>query len=186
MINVEELKQQLTPSLVAETYLGLPEKSTTLGNWYKSPFRNEKTASFCVSDTKGLHDFGTSKHYDVIEFVRDYFKIDFNLAVDKLCSDFGIMNQKRTSKELRAYMNSRYKEQQTLKKKLDEWFNNTYGSLCDELKQVKKMQQYLEGEALSIAYDKEVKLEYLTEYMNEVRSEDDKLELYRNRAKLIA
>ena len=72
MNRFREIKSILNPQEVVQKYLGLPEKKTSTGLWYKSPFRKEKTASFCVSN-KGIHDFGDSTHYDVISFVQRYF-----------------------------------------------------------------------------------------------------------------
>lgn len=57
MNNPEQIKSILTPIMVAQYYLGQPIKSNKLGMWYKSPFRNERTASFLVNDIKGIHDF---------------------------------------------------------------------------------------------------------------------------------
>ena len=73
-----EIKTILKNQEVVQRYLGLPEKHNSNGNWYKSPFRNEKTASFCVSD-KGIHDFGSSENYVSIIFVLIFFNITINI-----------------------------------------------------------------------------------------------------------
>ena len=54
----KEIKKYLSPQQVAKYYL--QDKGKRSGNnvFYKSPFRNEKTASFCVNNEKGFHDYG--------------------------------------------------------------------------------------------------------------------------------
>ena len=47
MNNPKEIKELLNPTLVARYYLGNPEKTTRDKLWYKSPWRNERNASFC-------------------------------------------------------------------------------------------------------------------------------------------
>ena len=53
MNKFKEIKTMLTNKEVVTRYLGTPIKTTSTGIWYKSPFRSERTASFCVSN-KGL------------------------------------------------------------------------------------------------------------------------------------
>ena len=89
MNRFKEIKNILNPQEVVQKYLGLPEKKTGTGLWYKSPFRKEKTASFCVS-SKGIHDFGDSTHYDIISFVQKYFDTTPSRALEILCNDFGL------------------------------------------------------------------------------------------------
>ncbi|MEG2235203.1 MAG: CHC2 zinc finger domain-containing protein [Clostridia bacterium] len=75
MLNSFELvKQAVTPKQVATKYLGSPAK---WGNtyMYKSPFRNEKTASFAVSDIKGFTDFASGWHSDMFGFVKELYTL---------------------------------------------------------------------------------------------------------------
>ncbi len=90
-----EIKSALKQEDVIRYYLGSPYKSNSKGLWYRSPFRKEKTASFYVSE-KGIHDFGSSEHYDIISFVVKYFNTDNFHALRILCHDFGLpfMEQK--------------------------------------------------------------------------------------------
>ena len=101
MNKYQELKNILTNKEVVQRYLGLPEKQNSTGNWYKSPFRKEKTASFCVSD-KGIHDFGSSEHFDIISFVQRYFNITSLQALELISKDFGIItgNEYETDKHI--------------------------------------------------------------------------------------
>ena len=84
MNKFKEIKTMLTNKEVVTRYLGTPIKTTSTGIWYKSPFRSERTASFCVSN-KGIHDFGTGQHYDVISFVSALFEISYWEATKKIC-----------------------------------------------------------------------------------------------------
>ncbi len=180
MNNKDELKEILTPTVVVQHYLGQPVKSNNLGMWYKSPFRSERTASFLVSDVKGIHDFGTSEHYDVISFVQELFHIDFLMAVNKLSYDFGIAQDRESSKELNKYLIRRKEEEIEIKRNLNSWFNDTYIQLCEEIKQWKKTIPHLKQEALALAYTIDAKLEYLIElFIN--ATEEDKLELWKAR-----
>ena len=90
-----EVKQVLENRQVVQKYLGTPSKITFKGDWYLSPFREEKTASLYVSE-KGIHDFGSSKHYDIIDFVSEYYKVKPLQALKILCNDFGIVIKKNT------------------------------------------------------------------------------------------
>ena len=178
MSNKEEVKNILTPTVVVQHYLGQPVKSDRLGMWYKSPFRNERTASFLVSDVKGIHDFGTSEHYDVISFVEKLFKIDFKTSLNKLLYDFGIIDSGPSSQELKAYLIKQREEEIKIKKNLDSWFNETYIKICEELNILKKCIPYLKQDALVEAYSKDVYLECLVEsFIN--ANEDNKYQLWK-------
>ena len=163
MNTAERLKQILTPSVVVQHYLGQPVKSNSLGMWYKSPFRSERTASFLVNDIKGIHDFGTSIHYDIISFVQELFKIDFVTAINKLSYDFGIIDCEQTSNEFRIYINQKREEEMLIKRNLDKWFKDTFGKLCDRLQEWQRLIPHLKGEALVIAYKSEGYLDYSTD-----------------------
>ena len=79
------------PIYVASYYLGTPDKISGDNYIYYSPLRErENTPSFYVNDEKGMHDFGTDKHYSVISFIRDYYNISYNSAIEKLILDFDI------------------------------------------------------------------------------------------------
>lgn len=52
-----------------------PTKITTRAYWYKSPFREENTASFKVNIAKNLWiDYGTGIGGDIISFAQEYLK----------------------------------------------------------------------------------------------------------------
>ena len=174
-----EIKTILKNQEVVQRYLGLPEKYNSNGNWYKSPFRNEKTASFCVSD-KGIHDFGSSEHYDIISFVAKYFNTDNYNALKILCNDFGLslLNQHESKKTIQQLKIKRQQEQKR-KEKIEKWFNSEMQKLCDDIQENAKIIKIFENssnfEVLSILYAKQIKLEIDFEIM---QSTKDKEKLY--------
>lgn len=180
MISSEEIKKLLTPTMVIEHYLGQPQKRSGDNLIYKSPFRNERTASFWVSDTKGIHDFGTSIHYDIISFLQEWLKTDFKTAINKLCYDFQISNCEPVSEELKVYLIQQRQDEIQIYKNIDSWFYRTFNKLCDELNIWQKAIPHLKGEALAIAYNKEQYLDYLTDlFVN--ANEDEKIELWKDK-----
>ena len=55
------------------------------------PFHSEKSPSFVVSDVKGMFKcFGCGKGGDVVSFIKEYEKIDFNEALKRLSELTGI------------------------------------------------------------------------------------------------
>jgi len=75
---------------VAELYVRDLKKA---GSVYKgfSPFNEEKTPSFVVSEQKNIwHDFSAGVGGDAIKLVMDMERLSFAEAVEKLCEMFGI------------------------------------------------------------------------------------------------
>lgn len=189
------VKEIVKPSDVAFRYLGKPARQNNLGLWYKSPFRNERTASFLVNNDKGIHDFGSSKHYDIISFVQELFNIDFKLALKQICSDFGIIEEDSSSSELTKYLIQRKKEELEIKQRIDNWFNQTYSRLCNKYKELKKIANIFErnlrnneentGLALSIIYKQISNLEITIEDFINANGEKDKFELWKNRRNIV-
>ncbi len=193
----KEIKEYLKPEQVAEYYIAEKGKRSGSNVFYKSPFRNEKTASFCVNNSKGFHDFGTGWHGDIFNFVSKLYNIAPLDAAKILIKDFS----------LPIKLNKRidYKEAQKIKEKnitnknvttgLDKWYNSTFIKVCDEYKKNEKiieiMKKQLKEEenfknknllqALQYLYFKENLLELYFEYFNNVRTEEEKLKLFRNR-----
>lgn len=80
------------------------------GSNYKGicPFHNEKTPSFVVSETKQIFTcFGCGATGDVFEFVKRYYNLDFNEALEKLAKEYGVEIESRsghnTEKKDRLY-----------------------------------------------------------------------------------
>ena len=119
-----EIKTLLKGEEVIEHYLGKPEKRTYTGIWYKSPFREEKTASFYVSE-KGIHDFGSSEHYDIISFIVKYFNTDNYNALKILCNDFGLsLLEEKEDKEIIRKLKIKREKEKLRKQKIETWFKN--------------------------------------------------------------
>lgn len=168
-----EIKNLLKEKDVIEHYLGLPYKKTNKGLWYKSPFRNEKTPSFYVSE-KGIHDFGSSEHYDIISFVVKYFNTDNYSALKILCHDFGLTllsqkEDKETIKKLKAKREQKRKQ----KEKEKRMFNFEMQKLCDEVQEIERLIKVFEKtsyfEVLKVLYNTQVKLEVKFEQMQKIK-----------------
>ena len=80
--NIETLKSQSIVSVI-ERYIPLRKNGT---NFIACcPFHSEKSPSFVVSDVKGMYKcFGCGKGGDAISFIKEYEKIDFNEALQRL------------------------------------------------------------------------------------------------------
>lgn len=184
MNKAEELKELLTPIQVIQHYLGQPVHKDSSGIWYRSPFRNERTASFLVNDEKGIHDFGTSKHYDIINFIEEYFRVGFKTAIQILSKDFGIPMQDEISEELKEYLKKRRQEEKEIQYIIENWFNETFSQICDEIFFYQKATKYLKQDALVIAYNYETHLNYLAEVFMDVTTYEQKIELYQEKERI--
>lgn len=166
MNKFKEVKQVLSPYLVVQKYLGLPDKCNSTGNWYKSPFRKEKTASFCVSD-KGIHDFGDSNHYDIISFVTKYFNTTPLRALEILIDDFNIQleNNEYENKEIIKILKQQKEEERKVRETIKVWFYQTFNALCKQyhilLQEIEILQHTNHLEALTYLYDEQVKVEII-------------------------
>lgn len=180
MSKFTEIKTLLKGEEVVEHYLGRPDKKTYTGMWYKSPFRKEKTASFYVSE-KGIHDFGSGEHYDIISFVAKYFNTENYKALKILCNDFGIalLNEKEDKEIIRKLKIKREKEK-LRKQKIETWFNNKIQNICNEIQENKKLIKIFEKsshfETLKILYKRQTELEIEFEIMQNTK---DKETLYK-------
>lgn len=170
MNRFKEIKNILNPQEVVQKYLGLQEKKTSTGLWYKSPFRKERTASFCVSN-KGIHDFGDSTHYDIISFVQKYFNTTPSKALKILCNDFGLYglgNEYETQEIIKRLKKKRY-EERLIKQKIEEWYSEEFQRVCDEIiinqKCLKIFEKTANFEVLRVLYDEQVKLECYSDVM---------------------
>lgn len=158
-----EIKQILSNQQVVDRYLGKPIKHTTVGNWYISPFRQEKTASFCVSD-KGIHDFGDSEHYDIISFVARLFNTTQYKALQILIQDFGLMigNEYETEETIKLLKQKR-EEERLIREKITKWWLNEFTQTCDEKhindRLIKIFEKSMNLEVLAILYNIDVKIE---------------------------
>ena len=171
-----EVKRILEDRQVVQKYLGTPSKSTFKGDWYLSPFREEKTASLYVSE-KGIHDFGSSKHYDVIDFVSEYYKVKPLQALKILCEDFGIViKEERIDKASLKKIKQEKERQKELKENATRFYNDEIQKLCDEIqinqKLIKIFKKSFKYEALEVLYNQEIFLELRFEELTNMTTED--------------
>lgn len=193
----KEVKEYLKPEQVAEYYIAEKGKKSGSNVFYKSPFRNEKTASFCVNNSKGFHDFGTGWHGDIISFVSKLYNVTPLDAANILIKNFSLpikLNERIDYKEVQ-----KIKEKNTTNKNvtngLEKWYNSTFIKVCDEYKTNEKIIEVIKKQikeekdfekenlqqALQYLYFKENLLELWFEDFNNARTEEDKLKLFRNR-----
>lgn len=135
----KEVKELLKPTQVVSLYLGKGNKKGD-SYWYVSPFREEKTASFCVNDKKGIHDFGDSSHYDIISFTKKYFSISNYKAIQKLIVDFNLPIEFNFDKPL-IYMqrdfalyNEKIKDKKMMEKNMSDFHEFIYEVACERFK----------------------------------------------------
>ena len=150
MYDTEQIKQLLTPVMVAQHYLG-QGKIRSNRIWYKSPFRNERTPSFMVT-MEGFHDFGDGWHGDIINFVEEYYNTDFISAMKILIRDFGLPDDEPISKELEKYLTQRREEEKQIRINLDKWFYSTFNKTDDKLKTLEAKIPYLKKDDLQKEY----------------------------------
>ena len=87
--SVENLKEQV--DIVDVIGRAVQLKKAGANHKGLCPFHSEKTPSFVVSEQKQYYTcFGCGASGDVIEFVKKYYNLDFNEAVEKLGREYGI------------------------------------------------------------------------------------------------
>jgi DNA primase len=85
MVDVAEIKRQVTPADVIERYTG----SRRRHNKYLCPFHSDKHPSLSVkADTWKCWACGTGG--DVLNFTQKYFGLSFVEAAEKLANDFNL------------------------------------------------------------------------------------------------
>lgn len=93
---IEDLKNKLNIVDIIGQNVQLKKKGANY--WGICPFHSEKTPSFSVNEEKQFyHCFGCDTGGDIIKFVQDYYKLDFNDAIAKICNDNGIELPKMTN-----------------------------------------------------------------------------------------
>ncbi len=160
------------PKQAARYYIGQPEK-TGKTDYYKSPFRSEKTPSFAVSD-KGLHDFGSGQHYDVIDFVGALYNMDPPEAAKKIAQDFHI------NIDVNPFDQLEHVSTVQVISGLKIWRNKAYDRLCALYRASQESKKFLpDSVGFFVACEIEGRLEYLIDtltYGNEL----DWLAVYRS------
>lgn len=183
MNNPKEIKELLKSTLVARYYLGNPDKTTRDKIWYKSPWRNERTASFMVDDNAGFHDFGENWHGDIMDFVGRYYNTDLKNAMKILTSDFNLPEDEKISQDLKKYLKQQKDEERKIQQAIENWFKITLSSLCDKLHYWRNKIPNLRGYELAKAYSKEQYIDYLIDIFINAK-DDEKIELYKSREEI--
>lgn len=179
MINSKEIKTILTPLIVVQRYLGQPIKRINETLWYKSPFRNEKTPSFIVSNEKGIHDFGSSEHYDIFSFIQKLYNLTFTDSMNFLIKDFGleINNTSLTRKQIEKLKEEQQK-QRIYRENVKKWYNTTFNILCANKNKLEKMKTNMN--LLEKIYMIEVKNNLYIELFLDVRTIEDMEKIFIN------
>lgn len=183
MNNPKEIKELLKPTLVARYYLGNPEKTTRDKLWYKSPWRNERTASFMVDDNAGFHDFGENWHGDIMDFVGRYYNTDLINSMKILTLDFNLPEDEKISPDLKKYLKKQKDEERKIQQAIEDWFRTTLSNLCDKLHYWQNKIPNLKGYELAKAYSKEQYIDYLIDIFINAK-DDEKIELYKSREEI--
>lgn len=180
-----EIKGILKPSDVVTRYLGSPVRVKNNMLWYYSPFRvKERTPSFGVNDKKGIHDFGTSEHFDIISFVARYFNTSNIQAINILKSDFNLIlgNEYETRETIRLVKKQR-EEQKVLEYVINSWYEEMYTILTDIYKSWRNTRFALQDKlysSLPIVYKNEHFYETLVDEFLDA-DEEKKIILYKNK-----
>ena len=104
-----------------------------------SPFSNEKTPSFTVSDEKGFyHCFSSGEHGSVFDFVMKTENLSFKEAVKKLASYAGIKIEESTYKKEDVIVQNKIKNLKDILKISSTWYHH---NLKRELKTNKYLQE---------------------------------------------
>jgi DNA primase len=86
---LDELKSRLRPSDVIGRTVKLKKRGDTW--WGLSPFKEERTPSFTVSDRRGsYHCFATAKHGNIFDFLIETQGLSFPEAVERLAAEAGV------------------------------------------------------------------------------------------------
>ena len=90
---LEEIKLRLKVSSVVAKTVNLKKRGKEFIGL--SPFKNEKTPSFTVSDEKGFyHCFSTGEHGNIFDFLMKTKSMRFGEAVKYLASEAGMQEYK--------------------------------------------------------------------------------------------
>lgn len=196
----KKIKEYLNPQQVAEYYLLGKGKKSGNNIFYKSPFRDEKTASFCVNNEKGFHDYGTGWHGDIISFVQELYHISAIDAAKTLIKDFALSIEIEKKPDYKKIKTQKRKNilNKKIREALDNWFNTTFSKLCDvnkinEIciktlgKSIKNITDFENDDltnALQYLYYMQTEINFWIEEFTKVETEYEKIELFRHRKEI--
>lgn len=86
---VDEIRQKLPVSQLVGRYVALRRHGREFSGL--CPFHKEKTPSFTVNDEKGFyHCFGCGQHGDIFNFVKEYERVSYREAIERLAPQAGV------------------------------------------------------------------------------------------------
>ena len=134
---VDEIKSRIKVSDIVSKKVKLaPRGKEFVG---LSPFSNEKTPSFTVSDEKGFyHCFSSGEHGSVFDFVMKTENLTFKEAVKKLASYAGIKIEESTYKKQDVLIQNKIKNLRNILRLSSDWYHY---NLKRELKTNKYLQE---------------------------------------------
>ena len=112
------------------------------------PFHSEKTASFTISPAKGIYKcFGCGVSGDLIKFLIEHDKLNFNEAIEKLADSLNIkveyVNDNRTKEEIESDKEKNMLAQsmlsETQTKYIGELKNQKNATVVDYLQNIRKL-----------------------------------------------
>ncbi len=150
---LNEIKMRLKVSQVVGKYIQLKKRGKEFIGL--SPFKNEKTPSFTVSDEKEFyHCFSTGEHGNIFDFVMKTKSIGFGEAVKMLAIEAGIQPYRFSN-----FDEKKEKRFQTYKNIFEEYKKNAHNELFNEINH--DALNYLKKRKLDIKIIKEFKLGYV-------------------------
>ena len=134
---IDEIKTRIKVSDIVSKKVKLaPKGKEFIG---LSPFSNEKTPSFTVSDEKGFyHCFSSGEHGSVFDFVMKTENLSFKEAVKKLASYAGIKIEESAYKKEDVIVQNKIKNLKDILKISSTWYHH---NLKRELKTNKYLQE---------------------------------------------
>ena len=134
---IDEIKTRIKVSDIVSKKVKLASKGKEFIGL--SPFSNEKTPSFTVSDEKGFyHCFSSGEHGSVFDFVMKTENLSFKEAVKKLASYAGIKIEESAYKKEDVIVQNKIKNLKDILKISSTWYHH---NLKRELKTNKYLQE---------------------------------------------
>ena len=119
---IDEIKTRIKVSDIISKKIKLaPRGKEFIG---LSPFSNEKTPSFTVSDEKGFyHCFSSGEHGSVFDFVMKTENLSFKEAVKKLASYAGIKVEESIYKKEDILVQNKIKNLRNILRLASDWYH---------------------------------------------------------------
>lgn len=182
MISTDYLKQVINPIDLAYRTLGNPITRKNEVLWYKSPFRvEERTASFEVSDI-GFHDFGTHRHYDIIDFTKRLYSCSFKDAVEILKNMYNLEDNEYYNDRVKNYIEQQKLARKKYAERVEKWFKDFMSFIFQANEENEYLIKLMKNkfDTLAVLYDRQIYLGCLCEEIINISSFKEK-ETLRNK-----